>query len=146
VLVEHWRKLPDDDPRNLGFEQAATLLKLGDAQRKALGGTGARNLAALATALVGAARVEEHNADVERAKELFRKRGLSDPPDPLKTSLSATHAASIVQGIGDVLVSGSAKPLIDAVLGAPRAAGSTAAGPGGGGSSRKGRRKGKGKG
>ncbi len=146
VLVEHWRKLPDDDPRNLGFEQAATLLKLGDVQRKALGGTGARNLAAMATALVGAARVEEHNADVERAKELFRKRGLSDPPDPLKTSLSATHAASIVQGIGDVLVSGSAKPLIDAVLGAPRAAGSTAAGPGGGGSSRKGRRKGKSKG
>jgi hypothetical protein len=77
---------------------------------------------------------------------LFRKRGLSDPPDPLKTSLSATHAASIVQGIGDVLVSGSAKPLNDAVRGAPRAAASTAAGPGGGGSSRKGRRKGKSKG
>ena len=120
--------------------------RLGDAQRRRSKAPARRNLAAMATALVGAARVEEHNADVERAKELFRKRGLSDPPDPLKTSLSATHAASIVQGIGDVLVSGSAKPLIDAVLGAPRAAGSTAAGPGGGGSSRKGRRKGKGKG
>ncbi|MBI5716791.1 MAG: hypothetical protein HZC37_03795 [Burkholderiales bacterium] len=146
VLVEHWRKLPDDDPRNLGFEQAAALLKLGDAQRKALGGTGARNLAAMATALVGAARVEEHNADVERAAELFRKRRLTGPPDALKTSLSASQAASIVQGIGDVLVSGSAQPLVDAVIGAPRATGGTAAGPGG--SSRKGgsRSKGKGKG
>jgi hypothetical protein len=142
VLLEHWRKLPDDDPRNLGFEQAAALLKLGDGQRKALGGTGARNLSAVATALVGAARVEEHNADVERAKELFRKRRLTGPPDPLKTSLSASQAASIVQGIGDVLVSGSAKPLVDAVLGAPRAAGGTAAGPGGGGGSRKSKGKG----
>ena len=146
VLVEHWRKLPDDDPRNLGFEQAATLLKLGDVQRKALGGTGARNLAALATALVGAVRMEEHNADVERAKELFRKRRLTGPPDPLKTSLSASQAASIVQGIGDVLVSASAKPLVDAVLSGPRSGGGHTAAPGDASSSRKGKSKAKAKG
>ena len=122
VLIEHWRKLPDDDPRNLPFEQAAALLKLGDAERKALGGTGARNLAAMATALVGAARVEEHNADVERAKEIFRKRRLTNPPDPLKTTLSSVQAGAIVQGIGKVLVGGSAQPLVEAVLAAPRPA------------------------
>jgi hypothetical protein len=115
-------------------------------QRKALGGTGARNLAALATALVGAARMEEHNADVERAKELFRKRRLTGPPDPLKTSLSASQAASIVQGIGDVLVSASAKPLVDAVLSGPRSGGGHTAPPGDASSSRKGKSKAKAKG
>jgi hypothetical protein len=143
VLLEHWRKLPADDPRNLGFEQAAALLKLGDAQRKALGGTGARNLSAMATALVGAARVEEHNADVARAKELFKKRRLTGAPDPLPSSLSARQAAAIVGGIGDVLVSGSAKPLVDAVLGAPSAGGVDlpATGVGGSGGIRQGARK-----
>ncbi|MBL8345951.1 MAG: hypothetical protein JNN03_10955 [Rubrivivax sp.] len=133
VLLDHWRKLPEEDPRNLGFEQAAALLKLGEAQRKALGGTGARNLAAMATALVGAARMEEHNADVERARELFKKRRLTGPPDALKTSLGSRDAASIVRGIGDVLVSGSAKSLVDAVLGAPRPGDADAPEPGAGG-------------
>lgn len=123
VLVEHWRKLPDDDPRNLPFEPAAALLKLGDAERRALAGTGARNLAAMATALVGAARVEEHNADVERAKALFKKRRLTNPPDPLKTTLGSAQAAGIVQGIGKVLAGGSAQPLADAVLASPRPGG-----------------------
>lgn len=132
VLLEHWRKLPADDPRNLAFEQAAALLKLGDAQRKALGGTGARNLSAIATALVGAACVEEHNADVERARELFKKRRLTGPPDPLPNSLSSGQAASIVKGIGDVLTTGSAKPLVDAVLNAARPGDADAAGWGAG--------------
>ncbi len=81
--------------------------------------------------VVGAARVEEHNAEVERARELFRKRRLTGPPDPLKTTLTSSDAASIVRGIGDVLVSGSARALVDAVLGAP-GAGSGAGGGGGG--------------
>lgn len=134
VLLEHWRKLPADDPRNLPFEQAAALLKLDDTQRKALGGTGARNLAAMANALVGAARVEEHNADVVRARELFRKRRIGNPPDALKTSLSAAQAAGIVQGIGQVLVAGSAQALVDAVLASPRpdAGASAPSGQGGG--------------
>jgi len=136
VLLEHWRKLPDDDPRNLPFEQAAALLKLGDAERKALGGTGARNLAAMATALVGAARVEEHNADVARAKEIFRKRRLTNPPDPLKTSLSSVQAGAIVQGIGKVLVGGSAQPLVEAVLASPRPAQGPAVPPGDTGAAR----------
>lgn len=150
VLVEHWRKLPDDDPRNLPFEQAAALLKLGDAERKALGGTGARNLSAMATALVSAARVEEHNADVERAKELFRKRRLTNPPDPLKTSLSSVQAGAIVQGIGKVLVSGSAKSLAEAVLASPQPAAGPPSAAASGGASRptpaKGAGKGKGRG
>jgi hypothetical protein len=146
VLLEHWRKLPDDDPRNLPFEQAAALLKLGDAERKALGGTGARNLAAMATALVGAARVEQHNADVERARELFRKRRLTNPPDALKTSLTSAQAGAIVSGIGQVLVAGSAQPLVDAVLASPRPGGGPTAPPGDAGVARKKPGKGKGRG
>ena len=107
VLLEHWRKLPEDDSRNLGFEQAAALLKLGDAQRKALAGAGARNLSSVATALTSAARVEEHNADVTRLRELYKKRKLTGAPDLLATTLAASLAASIVRGIGDVLVPGA---------------------------------------
>jgi len=107
VLLEHWRKLPDDDPRNLGFEQAAALLKLGGAQRKALAGAGAHNLSTVATALTSAVRVEEHNADVTRLRELFKTRKLTDAPDLLTSSLAASQAANIVRSIGDVLMPGS---------------------------------------
>ncbi|MFO1287573.1 MAG: hypothetical protein U1F49_14235 [Rubrivivax sp.] len=112
VLLEHWRKLPEGDTRNLGFEQAAALLKLGDAQRKAVLGTGATTLASIASALTSAARVEQHNADVARAQELFRKRKLTSLPEPLKTTLDARSAAAIVGNIGDVLAN-APPPLSD---------------------------------
>jgi hypothetical protein len=117
VLLEHWRQLPEDDPRNLGFEPSAALLKLGDADRKALAGAGASNLAGISRALTGAARVEQHNADVVRIRELFKKRRLTGAPDLLQTTLSGRQASGIVRGIGDVLVSGSAAMLVEAVKG-----------------------------
>ncbi|MBL8287073.1 MAG: hypothetical protein JNL85_03735 [Rubrivivax sp.] len=125
VLLEHWRKLPEGDPRNLGFEQAAALLKLGDAQRKALRGTGATNLSGIASALTSAARVEEHNADVARAQELFRKRKLTAPPELLRTTLDARSAAAIVGGIGDVLAKAPPPPLAEVPAVPPAGGGPT---------------------
>lgn len=139
VLLDHWRKLPEGDLRNLGFEQAAALLELGDAQRKALAGTGASNLAGIATALASAARIEQHNADVAHIQDLFRKRRLTNPPETLKTTLDSRAAANIVSGIGDMLATAKTVPHPHAATAGAGAAGRP--GPGGKG---KGRKKGKG--
>ncbi len=101
VLVDIWRKLPANDPRNLDFEKAAALLKLGDAQRRLLKSAGATNLAGIASVLHVAPAIDRQNADVEKIRTLSRNRKLEGPlPDPLKFSVTPKDGAAILGAIG----------------------------------------------
>jgi hypothetical protein len=108
LLLETWRKLPADDPRNVDLDRAAKLLQLSDAQRKSLQGSGATNLSSLAAVLLGAPQIEAHNVDAAHMRELFRARRFDAPPDLLKGHLSGRDAQSIVKTIGGGL--GSTAP------------------------------------
>ena len=101
VLVDIWRKLPADDPRNLEFEKAASLLKLGDAQRRLLKSAGATNLAGIAAVLHEAPRIDRQNAEVQKIRTLFRNRKIEGPlPDPIKFSVTPKDGAAILGAIG----------------------------------------------
>jgi hypothetical protein len=101
VLVDTWRKMPADDPRNLEFEKAASLLHLGDAQRRLLKSAGATNLAGIAAVLHEAPRIDRQNAEVEKIRTLSRNRKLEGPlPDPIKFSVTPKDGAAILGAIG----------------------------------------------
>jgi len=101
VLVDTWRKLPADDPRNLDFEKAASLLQLGDAQRRLLKSAGATNLAGIASVLHAAPGIDRQNADVEKIRTLSRNRKLEGPlPDPIKFSVTPKDGTAILGAIG----------------------------------------------
>ncbi len=101
VLVDIWRKLPADDPRNLDFEKAAALLQLGDAHRRLLKSAGATNLSSIASVLRVAPAVDRQNAEVEKIRVLSRNRKLEGPlPDPLKFSVTPKDSTAILGAIG----------------------------------------------
>ena len=107
VLVDTWRKLPADDPRNVDFDKAAAMLKLSDAQRRLLKSAGASNLASIAAVLHAAPEVERHNAEVERLRTLYRARKVKGtPPDPLKFAVSAKDGEAILGAIGTAVAAG----------------------------------------
>lgn len=106
VLVDSMRKLAADDPRNLDFDKAAALLKLGEAQKRQLKAAGATSLAGIATVLHAAPDVEAQNADVTRLRTLYKTRKVEGPlPDLLKLGVSAKESGAIVAAIGDALAS-----------------------------------------
>ena len=106
VLVDSMRKLAADDPRNLDFDKAAALLKLGEAQKRQLKAAGATSLAGIATVLHAAPEVEAQNADVQRLRTLYKTRKVERPlPDLLKLGVSAKDSGAIVAAIGDALAS-----------------------------------------
>lgn len=101
VLMDTLRKLPADDPRNVGFDEAVKLLQLGDAQAKLLKGTGAGNLADIAGVLQAAPAVERHNAEVARLRNLFRtQKGEGTPPERVKFGVSAKDSEAMLAAIG----------------------------------------------
>lgn len=107
VLLDVWRKLPDDDPRNLDFEKSVALLKLGDAQRKQLASSGAKNLSGIAAVLAAAPDVERQNADVKRVRDVFRSRKVDGTlPDTLKFAMDTKSSATIIDTIGVNLSTG----------------------------------------
>jgi hypothetical protein len=101
VLVDVWRKLPADDPRNLDFEKAAALLQLGDAHRRLLKSAGATNLSSIASVLRVAPAVERQNAEVEKIRTASRARKVEGPlPDPIKFSVTPKDCTAILGAIG----------------------------------------------
>ena len=107
VLVDVWRKLPPDDPRNVDFDKAAASLRLSDAQRRLLKSAGATNLASIATVLRVAPEVERQNAEVERIRQIFRNRKIEGPPpEPLKFAVTSKDSAAILATIGSGLGGG----------------------------------------
>ncbi len=104
ILIDVWRKLQIDDPRNLGFEESATLLGLNDKQRKMLQGAGATNLAGIASLIALAPDLELHNVEAQKVRDHFKgKRIESPPPDLVKGALSVKDSAAMVQAIGRAL-------------------------------------------
>jgi hypothetical protein len=101
VLVDIWRKLPADDPRNLDFEKAAALLHLGDAHRRLLKSAGATNLAGIASVLHAAPAIDRQNAEVQKVRALFRNRKIDGTlPDPIKFAVTPKDGTAILGAIG----------------------------------------------
>jgi hypothetical protein len=101
VLVDIWRKLPADDPRNLEFEKAAALLKLGDAPRRLLKAAGASNLAGIASVLNAAPAIDRQNVEVQRIRALFKNRKIEGTlPDLIKFAVTPKDGAAILSAIG----------------------------------------------
>jgi hypothetical protein len=104
VLIDTWAKLSPDDERNLGFEQAAALLKLNNAQRRQLKATGATDLKSIASALKAAPELERHDAEVQRVRQIFKDRKVGGtPPDLIKFAVSSSASKEITKAIGSGL-------------------------------------------
>jgi hypothetical protein len=104
VLVDVWRKLPPEDPRNVDFDKAAALLRLTEAQRRLLKSAGATNLSSIATVLHVAPEVERQNVEVERIRRIFRNRKIEGPPpEPVKFAVSSKDGDAILATIGSGL-------------------------------------------
>lgn len=101
VMVDIWRKLPADDPRNLEFDKAASLLQLGDAHRRLLKSAGATNLSGIASVLRAAPAIDRQNAEVEKIRTFSRNRKLEGPmPDPIKFPVTPKDGTAILGAIG----------------------------------------------
>jgi hypothetical protein len=108
VLLDTWRKLAADDPRNVGFDQAASLLKLSSAQRSSLKASGAINLSGIATALRLAPSIALHNAEVQRVRKLqYDSKLKAALPEPIAFSVSSKDGAAMLATIGSAVVSAS---------------------------------------
>ena len=107
VLIDIWRKLPADDPRNVEFDKAASMLQLSEAQRRLLKANGASNLAGIAAVLHAAPEVERQNTEVQRIRALFRTRKIEGvPPDVVKFPVTAKDTTAILGAIGSGLAVG----------------------------------------
>jgi hypothetical protein len=107
VLVDIWRKLPADDPRNLEFEKAAALLKLGDAHRRLLRSAGATNLSSIAAVLHEAPAIDRQNIEVQKIRALFKNRKIEGTlPDLIKFSVTPKDGTAILGAIGSGLGGG----------------------------------------
>ena len=107
VLLDRWSKLPQGDARNLGFDEAADLLKLSDAQRRKLKRAGATDLRSIARALKSLPTVERHNTDVRRVSKLLKGgKGEPAPPETVSFGLSAHAVAEIEETIRASLAEG----------------------------------------
>ena len=101
VLLDGWAKPDAADARNLGFEQAAELLKLPDDARRLLKAAGAEDLAGIARALKFAPEVERHNVDVRRLRAILKERRIEGaPPETLKRVLGAREGGEVVAASG----------------------------------------------
>jgi hypothetical protein len=114
VLVDTWSKFSPDDERNLGFEQAAALLHLNDAQRRLLKSAGATDLKGIAVALKAAPEFERHDAEVERLRQIFKNRKVGGtPPDLVKFAVSSKAGQAITDAIGSGLSTNPDRDLYD---------------------------------
>jgi hypothetical protein len=109
VLIDTWRKLPADDPRNFSFDKAAAMLRLSNEQRKQFKAAGATNLAGIGAILHTTPVAERYNADVKRLRTVFRERKIKDkPPDPIPFPITSRDVAAITDAIGTRLASNKA--------------------------------------
>lgn len=107
VLVDIWRKLPANDPRNVAFDKAAGMLQLGDAQRRLLKSAGANNLAGIAAVLHAAPEIDRQNTAVLRVRSLFKNLRIEGPlPDTIKFPVTPKDGAAILGAIGSGLAGG----------------------------------------
>ena len=96
VLLDTWAKLSADDERNLGFEQAAAALHLGDTQRRQLKAAGATDLKGIAAALRAAPELERHDAEVEALRIIYKNRKIVPVRLSLVLQVQYTHPDKFV--------------------------------------------------
>jgi hypothetical protein len=96
LVVDRWRRLRAEDPRNLPLDRAAAALGLGAAARRALKSAGATDLRTLAEILASSAGLEAHGADLARFSRAFKTRGTrSALPDAVQPPLAAAEVVEI---------------------------------------------------
>jgi hypothetical protein len=111
VVLDGLRKLPADDARNVGVDEAAKLLRLGDAQLRQLKAAGAQTLADVATVLQIAPEMERQDAEVARLTALFKEqKSEGTPPDPVNFGITAKDSAAMLESIGKGLAGNHARP------------------------------------
>jgi hypothetical protein len=104
VFIDTLRKLPSDDARNVGFEEAAKLLQLDGAQARQLKATGATNLAELAGVLHAAPEIDRYEAEVQRVRTVLRSRKAEGTlPEAVKLGVGAADSRAITGAIGKAL-------------------------------------------
>jgi len=94
VLIDRWSKLSADDERNFGFDRAADLLGLDDAQRRRLKAAGATDLRSIARALKVAPEIRRHNTNVRRLS-----KAVEDEKDVAAPETLSVLAEKDVDGI-----------------------------------------------
>jgi hypothetical protein len=123
LLTARWAKLGVSDPRNLPFDDVASLLKLSANHTSVLQEAGVADLRGLGLALNAADIIARQNLEIERfGKELptlrkssatkrpakspqrsYRRPPKLDKPEPIKFAIEAAVAGDIRKAIGDAL-------------------------------------------
>jgi hypothetical protein len=124
ILLEVWRKLPAEDPRNVDVDAAITLLRLGEAHGRVLKAAGAARLSDIAGLLFAvpvAERLRQQAVRVSaqpppgppraraRASVKFKRKTPpepTEPPDVLQPPFSVVEAADILAAISAGLADG----------------------------------------
>lgn len=110
VLIDRWAKLRPDDARNVGFEEAADLLKLGPAERRRLKAAGVKDLRGVARALKAAPVFERQNAGARAlGKVLGEREGEVPPPATVDFGISDRQSGEIRRAIATGLGSGKTR-------------------------------------
>ncbi|MDO6414606.1 hypothetical protein Q4F19_09455 [Sphingomonas sp. BIUV-7] len=106
ILIDVWRKLPVDDPRNVSFDDAASMLKLSGEQQKQLRAAGATNLSTIAAALASTTNVQAYNTQAEKVRQADQgRKDVSASPDALDGAISPESGSDILKSIGHAVAS-----------------------------------------
>jgi hypothetical protein len=101
VLIERWAKMQPQDPDNVDFDTAVTVLGLPDEDRRLLKSAGTTDLRSIARALQAAPALESYNANVQTRQKGDRKAKAA--ADSTSFALSAAKANEMKRAIGDAL-------------------------------------------
>jgi hypothetical protein len=101
VLVERWAKLQPQDPDNLDFKTAVSVLDLSAEHRRLLKSTGATDLRSIARALQAVPTIESYNANIQKRQKRDRKAKLV--AKPITFGISAAKADEMRRAISGAL-------------------------------------------
>jgi hypothetical protein len=108
VLLDRWSKLAPDDSRNLGFDEAADMLRLSGAERRRLKAAGVTDLRGIARALMAAPVYERQNRGVAALSNALKgRRGKEAPIQPVEFALSGRVSDEVRRAIGAGLAAAS---------------------------------------
>ena len=123
LLTARWAGLGESDPRNLPFDDVASLLKLSASHTSVLKKAGVADLRGLGLALDAADTIARQNLEIERfgkevpalrkssarkrpaksSQRTYRRPPQVEKPEPIKFAVGADVAADIRKAIGDAL-------------------------------------------
>ncbi|MGZ5004678.1 MAG: hypothetical protein ACXWG7_03855 [Chthoniobacterales bacterium] len=98
LLVDLWAKIPANDSRNLGFDEAVKAIGLNAEQRRILKAGGATDLRSIAHALQAAPGIADYNESVDRQQKLDPKRKF--PSQTVKSPISRDNHGKLLDAIG----------------------------------------------